>query len=289
MKKSVEVLITTMHLRDVDSLVKKMNIQSSFVIGNQCDADKMESVVCDGKQGMVLSRNEKGVGKNRNVVMDHAEADICVFADDDMVFYDGYVDKVASLFEQYRKADLIIFNLGDLDSIGYEKERKNRKVVRVNQWNYMNYGAARIAFRRQIVSYLGIRFNLNFGGGTQHQAGEDTLFLKECLDKGLNILAVPVSIAYLSNDRESSWFHGYNEKYFFDKGVFLSVAYGKLAIPMGAALLARHSEYMSAGMSKTEVFRSMYKGIRYISEELHEVKNRSQKTGCRPGTAGHHL
>lgn len=268
MIKTTEVLITTMHLQNVDSLIKKMNVQSDFIIGNQCDTNNTESVVCGGKHGMVLSRNEKGVGKNRNMVMDYAVADICVLADDDMVFYDGYMDKVMALFEKYQKVDLIIFNLGNMNNTAYEKERKNTKVVHINKINYMNYGAARIAFRRKKISYMGIRFNLNFGGGTQHQAGEDTLFLKECLDKGLKIIAVPISIAYLSNDRESSWFRGYNKKYFFDKGVFLSIAYGKLALPVGIALLARHPEYMSSGLSFAEVSGSMYKGIHFIHEEI---------------------
>ncbi|HAZ18610.1 MAG TPA: hypothetical protein DCY75_00365, partial [Clostridiales bacterium] len=50
----------------------------------------------------------------------------------------------------------------------------------------------------------------------------DTLFLHSCLQKGLKIYAVPDSIATLSDERESTWFRGYNEKYYYDKGVLFA-------------------------------------------------------------------
>ena len=34
---TVDTLITTMGLADADSLVKKMNVQGNYIIGNQCD------------------------------------------------------------------------------------------------------------------------------------------------------------------------------------------------------------------------------------------------------------
>ena len=58
-----------------------------------------------------------------------------------------------------------------------------------------------------------------FGGGAKYGSGEDTLFLKDCLERGLKTYAVPVSIAFLNDDRPSTWFNGVNDKLLFDRGV----------------------------------------------------------------------
>lgn len=86
----------------------------------------------------------------------------------------------------------------------------------------MRFGAARIAFRRKSITKNGITFNLHFGGGTEYSAGEDTLFLHDCLRKGLKIVAVPDSIATLLENRESTWFKGYTDKYFLDRGALFA-------------------------------------------------------------------
>ena len=50
----------------------------------------------------------------------------------------------------------------------------------------------------------------------------------DCLRAGLNIKAVPVTIGR-EEPRESTWFKGYNDKYFFDRGVLFSFLYGNQA------------------------------------------------------------
>lgn len=45
------------------------------------------------------------------------------------------------------------------------------------------------------------------------------MFLSACLKNGLKIVAVPEYIATLTDERESSWNNGYNEKYIKDQGV----------------------------------------------------------------------
>ncbi len=47
--------------------------------------------------------------------------------------------------------------------------------------------------------------------------GEDTLFLKELIEKGLKLYKSPIRIASVDMS-DSTWFKGYNEKYFKDKG-----------------------------------------------------------------------
>ena len=260
---NIQTLIVTTDLKDADELLAEMNIQTEFIIGNQTTYSQDEEIVFNGKKGKILSRCERGVGKNRNAAVSTATADICVFADDDMHFKEGYENIVREVFDANKNADVIIFNIDNASN----KRRYNKKNKTVNIFNYMNYGAARIAFRRKAVSYHNITFNCNFGGGTPHHSGEDSLFLRDCLAAGLKIAAVPVSIAELSNSRESTWFHGYNDEYLYDKGVFLKLAHPVLAIPFAAYLIIKHPCYIPENRNYLYAFNKIYEGMKFIKNK----------------------
>lgn len=210
----LQVLVATMNQND-HSLIAKMNIQSDAIIGNQCDINLIENFEWEGHDILYLNFAERGVGLNRNNTLMRAKADICLFADDDMVYIDNYVNVVKNAFEKLSDADVIIFNL--------KEKRKSRyvihKVTRVNYLNYLRYGTARIAVKLNSVRNNAIYFNQCFGGGTEHSHGEDNLFLTACLNNGLKVYAVPEYIGELTEERESSWNKGYNEKYFVDQGI----------------------------------------------------------------------
>lgn len=262
MDMKLELLVPTMQQKDV-SLAEKMNIQTDAVIVNQTDINEYQEYLHNGSKIRMYSFAERGVGLSRNTSLMRSVADICILADDDMRFRDGYADTVRKAFSDNPKADVIIFNLVETGVAS----RVNQTVRRISWFNYMNYGAARIAFRRLAVSYKGISFNLNFGGGTKHQCGEDTLFLRDCLAAGLNVIAVPTSIAELLDDRPSTWFQGYDRKYLFDKGVVLSLAHPRLAKLFCLYLTLRHREYMCDGLKRMGVFAEMCRGIQYVKRK----------------------
>ncbi len=248
----IQTLVVTMNQHD-HSLLDRMNIQTDAIVGNQCDRDAVERFEDGGRRVCWLSLRERGVGLNRNNVLMRGTADILVLADDDMVFHDGYPETVRSLFEQHPEADVLIFNLDE----ARPKRFKNTKVVRVNKSNYGKYGAARLALRRERIHMAGVSFNLLFGGGAKYSSGEDSIFLHDCLKRGLRLLAMPVAIAELKDDRASTWFSGYNDKFFYDKGVFFAQIYGWRSsfIALYHCFKHRHGRYRDYG------WRAAYKKI----------------------------
>lgn len=259
-KEEMQVLMVTMDLKNVEELLEKSNIQTSFVIGNQCEKDERRVIGWRDQKGILVSREERGVGNNRNETLKYSNCDICILADDDMRFHDGYEKIVKKAFEEHSDADIIIFNIDEKNKSG---RRINSKSKIIHIWNYMNYGAARIAFRKKSIAYYGITFNTLFGGGTPHSAGEDSLFLHDCLRYGLRIVAVPYSIAELSDNRESTWFSGYTDKYFFDKGVFIAIAHPKL-VTMLALLFSIKDYKVSKEESIQKIFKEIMKGVAYV-------------------------
>lgn len=245
------------------SILEKMNIQCDAIIANQCDKNEIENISYFGHRILFMTFNERGVGLNRNNAIMRATADICILADEDMRFSDGYVEVVKKAFSEYPSADVIIFNF-----IGNDRYKSN-SVIKVNYMNYMKYGAARIAFRRKKISYAGIYFNQNFGGGTEHSCGEDTIFLHDCLQAGLKIIHIPYAIAELDSDSESTWFRGYNEKFFYDRGVLHTVICKKMfrykwVINLfNYIYLIRHKSLLSEEMTFDMARKIMNKSIDY--------------------------
>lgn len=211
--KIVQVLVATMNQNDY-SLLDKMNIQSDAIVGNQCTYNSIEKFNYKTNNVVYLNFNEKGVGLNRNNALMRATGDICLFADDDMVYVDDYVNKIKMAFENHPNADVIVFNLIE----EHAKRYKIEKVHRVRWYNYLRYGTARIAIKLDKIRDNAIYFNQCYGGGTKHSHGEDNLFLTDCLRKKLKIYAVPLDLAKLTEERESTWNKGYNKKYFIDQG-----------------------------------------------------------------------
>lgn len=215
---SIQVLIATMNQNDY-SLINKMNIQSDAIVGNQCDRNSIEKFEYNKHSIIYLNFAERGVGLNRNNALMRANADYCLFADDDMVYVDNYVEIIEKMFNKFPDADVIIFNLKEKNSSRYVV----KKVHKVGRLNYLRYGTARIVVKLDSIRKNGIYFNQCFGGGTEHCHGEDNIFLTQCLNAGLNIYAIPVVIAELTNERESTWNKGYDTKYLKDQGALYRV------------------------------------------------------------------
>ncbi len=210
----IQVLVAAMGQKD-HSLIEKMNITTDAIVGNQCGFNSVEAFERAGHSYMYLNFAERGVGLNRNNSLMRADCDVCLFADDDMVYVDGYEKIVETAFSELPQADVIVFNL-------IEKNPTRSiigKVQRVRWYNYLRYGTARIAARFAPIKLNAIYFNQCFGGGTPHSHGEDNLFLTDCLRAGLKIYAYPAYIAELTEERPSTWEGAYDEKYLRDQGI----------------------------------------------------------------------
>lgn len=258
---NIQVLIATMNQNDY-SLLEKMNIQSDAIVANQCDKNEIEEVIYKGNRIKFLSFAEKGVGLNRNNALMRATAEICLIADDDIIYCDNYVKIVEKKFKENPDADVIIFNL-------YEKPQKRfviKRKFKVHFFNFMKFGAPRIAFRTNSIKKYGISFNLLFGGGTHFSAGEDTLFLYECLKKGLKIIAVPDFIGTLTESRTSTWFKGYTDKYFIDRGALFACISKRWAKFLSLQFCLRHRKKFNQNKSPWDAYRLMKKGINQFLE-----------------------
>lgn len=252
---NLEVLVATMGQEDC-SLAEKMNIQTAAVIANQCGRwDYQESA--DGKVRMI-STGTRGVGINRNLALQLAKADILLFADDDLVYYDGALNGVVEAFQEFPDADVIFFGL-DMTKNGEIYERRRHPKKRVHIWNSLKFGAARMAIRRSALEKARLSFSTLFGGGCMYSSGEDSILIRDCFRAGLRVYSHAHVLGTCAKDN-SSWFSGFHEKYFYDRGAMVACAF-----PVVKHLIKWYFAIKSSrktGVPLKKILRQMNRGIR---------------------------
>lgn len=248
--------------KNVVALSNDMNIGSDAVICNQGSEFSRVSYKHRGYTVDTYSFTEKGVGLNRNNALMRASADIVLFSDDDIVYTDDYREKVLAEFERNPKADMILFQ------VDVEERRRTYEITgygRVRRYNCGRYPTYSMAVKLDRVRRENITFSLLFGGGAKYSNGEDSLFIHDCLKHGLRVYKAPVTIGR-EMPRESTWFQGYTEKFFYDRGVLYESLYGRLAGLMARRFLFRNKSTMCQSITVKEASTLMKKGIREAGE-----------------------
>lgn len=209
----LQTLISTMNQKDYD-LLKRMKINSDSIIINQCQEDSKFVSLHEGNQISWINSNDIGLSKSRNLAIEYADADISLISDDDLEYLIDYEKIICNEFIKNPKADIIVFQV-----IGIEKEFKKykSKAKSIGYISAMKISSVEIAFRTNKVKEKMIIFDPEFGAGAKYKMGEESIFLFECLNKGLKIYYVPIEIARL-HIGSSSWFNGYNQDYLQNKG-----------------------------------------------------------------------
>lgn len=208
-----EILCVTMHQKDF-SKIQQMNIHCDVVFANQADRTEFAELEFEGHKARMITTDTRGVGINRNLTLMYAQGDICLLADDDVTYHDNVEETVLSEFAAHPDADVMIFHLATnsgREEIGYPKTKKCRGFFR------MPWGAFRIAFRRRSAQKANLWFSTLFGGGCIFPCGEDSLWLTEARRKGLTFYVSKETIGTVSHE-ESTWFTGFDEKYYFGQG-----------------------------------------------------------------------
>lgn len=254
---TLQLLVATVQKEPLE-LAKEMNIGSDAIIVSQGGENGYRELEYKGHFLRYFAMADKGVGLNRNTALLHATADIILFADEDIVYCDDYRDKVLAAFAEHPEADMLLFNVQA--SEGRETYHTS-EYGRVHWYNSGRYPTYSFAVKRRLVHKHNITFSLLFGGGAKYSNGEDSLFLRDCLKCGMKVYRIPVLLGK-ETARESTWFKGYNEKFFFDRGVLYHHLYGSLAKVMAVRWLLKHKGELCKEKSVKEAYGIVCKGIK---------------------------
>lgn len=258
MPTGVQVLVATVDQTEL-SLHEKMNLRSDAVICNQCGRNGADNVEYNGFDVKYFHSDGRGVGLNRNNCLLNATGKICIIADDDIRYYDDYAEQIEKAFAEHPSVDFIVFNID-------EPQRKKPYVIEKAYWvnyrNYMRFATFRFAFKRESVEKCGALFNLSFGGGAEYSHGEDTLFLGDCMRRGLKVMALPITLGVMTYERRSTWFKGFDCKYFNDQGALYAAISRKLWRFLCLQDLIRHRRKYASHGGILRNYRVMKAGAR---------------------------
>lgn len=253
----LQILLSTQNQKDY-SLLEKMNIHSDTLVINQGMSFSEQYLINDSYTVRWINCPEKGIGLSRNTALQRAEADIYLFADDDIVYADTYYEIILQEFESHPEYDIIIFNL--ISSNSKRPEFINKRGHGIHFFNCLRYGAFRIAIRKTSYQKSRVSMSQLFGGGSRFGSGEDSLFLIDCLRKNLRIYASDKIIGTVSHET-SSWFSGYSHKFFYDKGALFAAMSAPFSYLLCLQFCMRHPEMLTE-LSTLRALKIMCQGAR---------------------------
>lgn len=139
----------------------------------------------------IFSSRSKGLSVNRNLALSHATAPLLLISDDDVDYTEESLLEVLKAFRENSGTDLITFRY---DSVSRSKHYPEHSydITSIGIRHFLS--SIEIAFRRKSVQG-DVWFNENFGVGAIFPSGEEDIFIRDCIDKNLKCLYVPVSIA----------------------------------------------------------------------------------------------
>lgn len=257
----LQVLVTTMHQTDF-SKYTQMNLQTDAVFANQTDRNEFVETQIGGCNVKLISTDSRGLSRNRNIALVHTkqDTDLILFADDDLVFNNGYERAILEEFEKHPEAEAIKFNIHDLSETRKLSMRRIKKFEKATRRNMSSSGVCGAAIKNTVIRENNLHFHENFGAGAANYCGEDTIFLMDMIDKHIKFYRSPVDIAGI-DQTESAWFEGFNERYFRTAGKVLGTCYPMLSylIVIRSAFKAHKRENCKLGFWK--VLGCYYEGI----------------------------
>ncbi|MBQ8236642.1 MAG: glycosyltransferase [Oscillospiraceae bacterium] len=250
----LDILMSCMHQTDT-SIVAASHITGSAVVINQCDREEVREF--DTAYGHVrfLSTLQRGLTKSRNMAIAESRADVCLLCDDDEIFVPGYEKKILRAFEELPQADVIIFRMVNYPCPfgGQVRRLKFPQTMHVASWQ--------ISFRRESLLRTGVRFDELLGAGSGNGAEEELKFLLDCQRAGLQIWYAPVDVASVAQE-ESTWFAGFNEKFFYDRGATTRYILGApLATLYGIYYVVRKKAMYQDTITPAKALGAIFRGM----------------------------
>lgn len=264
----LEILMSCMHQKD-NTLIAKSRITGDVVVINQCAREAYEEYRTEYGRARMFSTTERGLTKSRNMAIEKSIADICLLCDDDEIFVPEYEKRILKAYEKLPQADVIVFKM------------KNRKpsfednVIRLRFPKTMKVSSWQISFRKESLLKAGIRFDELLGAGTGNGAEEELKFLTDCEKANLQIFYVPSVIASVGQT-ESTWFEGFTEQFFVNRGATTRYILGApLAVVYAIYYVAKKKKMYEAQITMPNAFKAILKGIieNKITKQRKAMKN----------------
>ena len=223
---SLEILISTKDRDNLDFLnnifVNNNAHSNPILIINQTQNLNFSCPHSDNIN--LINVNQIGLSKSRNLAIENAKADICLLADDDIVYENNFESIILNAFNLNPSADIITFKMNDFKGNSF----KDYPIIKKHNKKSLSFvNSVVIAFRRNSIISNKVFFDENFGLGSTFQTADEYVFLRNALNLNLNIVFHNEVI--LSHPVDSSGKDVASDRILFAKGALFYKYYNILS------------------------------------------------------------
>ena len=180
----LEILIATMNRTSLDflsSMFSRHNyLDFNVLLVNQTSEAKL--LKSEHPNIRVINSFEKGLSKSRNIAINKAVKPICLFADDDVVFIDGFKESILEAHGAYNYPIITFQTLTTQNNLYWKYPTKP---TLHNEYIRNKTLSIEITFKKDELK--GLYFDERFGLGATFEDGENYIFLSEAMKKGLQL------------------------------------------------------------------------------------------------------
>lgn len=174
----LEILVATTNRTSLDFIYKmfKNNVLEDYnilVINQTSDKNALTS---EFSKIRVINSNETGLSRSRNLAIQNAIGNICLLADDDVVYLHDFEKPILESYNKFPDADLITFKTLTTENKPYSKYPDQLTDLKSF---YKKVLSIEISFKRESILQNNLFFDVNFGLGSVFQDSENRLFFEE--------------------------------------------------------------------------------------------------------------
>ena len=176
--------------------------------GFESDVEILKKIGCS-----IIIDEKLGLSRSRNLAIKFCKSDFFWILDDD-IYTDLGMIKIIKNSIKSKSSDIYTFRISKGIDKGLYKNYSNK--VKINRINILKISSIEIVVSKRIVDKFSIKFNENFGLGSQYPGCEENLFLLDCFDVGANMIHVPEVVVF--HDNLSTGYSDMNYKALIAKG-----------------------------------------------------------------------
>ena len=167
----------------------------------------------------IVTLEGKGLSRNRNNALKYATSEICMIADDDVVYDLSGIEKICNYYKDHPEIDIVTYQFTSINS---KKRYPDYSFdLRKSPKGY-NVSSIEISFRREKVQGK-ILFNELMGLGSPYSgSGEENLFILDCLNMGLRCQFVPIDVVFHAEE-STGRSKGGDPRVIFSRGIMTRI------------------------------------------------------------------
>ncbi|MRI84621.1 glycosyltransferase [Aerococcaceae bacterium WS4759] len=268
---NIQIIVSTIN-NSIENLDKSLLEFENLIVVNQKPNKEDNSVIRKSINNIEwVDIDQKGLSKSRNFGLLQANSELIYLTDDDVILGKDFKEIVISSFLKNNEADILAFQVN-----GINKKYKNypEKKLRIGYLKSLKLSSVQLVIKTEFIKKNNLLYDELFGAGSLYKMGEENIFLFDSLKKKANIKYIPLEIAQVYIG-DSSWFSGYDEKYFFDRGAIFFRMFGSVAYLYSFIFCFRKKKLYKDNFSLFKAYKRALEGIKH-----YRIGTRQNSNSC---------